>query len=150
VPEIDLLQQLILHEGQRGRPYKDEKGHWTIGIGRNLDANPLTDEEQRYLAMNDVNRAVRTLRLRLPWFETLDPIRQRVLIDLAFNMGIDGLLGFHNMLSTLQQAIRTGHPADYAEAADHLVDSKWAREDVGAERRDRLEHMLRTGEAPRL
>lgn len=35
-------------EGTKFHPYKDTKHIWTIGVGRNIEANPLTREEMSF------------------------------------------------------------------------------------------------------
>src|SRR4051812_9259912 len=98
-----LFNQIRFHEGTRTKPYRDTVGKITIGIGRNLTDVGLSEDEINYLLTNDLKKVVDQLNSRLPWWSNLDVIRQRVLIDMAFNMGINGLLGFTNTL----EAIRT-------------------------------------------
>ncbi len=144
-PVIDhdarLIEQLRLHEGERRKPYRDTVGKLTIGIGRNLDDKGLRRDEIEYLLANDIADARRELDRYLPWWRGLDPIRQRVLIDMMFNMGPGGpqrggLLSFVNTLSNIRQG-------RYAEAADMMLASKWAQQ-VGR-RAVRLATMMRTG-----
>ena len=145
VAEIDhgarLVAQLRLHEGERQYPYRDTVGKLTIGIGRNLDAKGLSRDEREYLLANDIAEARANLDRYLPWWRGLDPIRQRVLIDMMINMGPGapsqgGLLSFVNTLSNIRQG-------RYAEAADMMLASKWAQQ-VGR-RAVRLATMMRTG-----
>lgn len=136
-----LVAQLRLHEGERERAYRDTEGNLTIGIGRNLDDKGLRRDEIEYLLANDIADARRELDRYLPWWRGLDPVRQRVLIDMMFNMGpgapgLGGLLSFVNTLSNIRQG-------RYAEAADMMLASKWAQQ-VGR-RAVRLATMMRTG-----
>ena len=133
----ELRAQLILHEGIRLKPYRDTVGKLTIGVGRNLTDRGISQGEAMELLENDIAACVGALNHALPWFPTLDPMRQRVLIDLCFNLGRDGLLLFHRML----EAIRV---ADYSLAAKELRASKWAHQ-VQASRVLRLTKMLETG-----
>lgn len=139
--EARLGDQLRLHEGERERAYRDTEGNLTIGIGRNLDAKGLSRDEREYLLANDIADARRELDRYLPWWRGLDPIRQRVLIDMMFNMGPGapdrgGLLSFVNTLSEIRRG-------NYAIAADMMLASKWASQ-VGR-RAVRLATMMRTG-----
>lgn len=93
------------------------KGHPTIGIGRALDVHGLSALESLALARNDIATVEYVLAARIPWFQSLDDPRQRVLCNIAFNCGADGLLAFKNMLA----AVQVGH---YHLAAVHLQDSK--------------------------
>ena len=84
----------------------------------------------------DIAAAIGSLSARVRCFDALDPVRQRALINLTFNIGIEAVLGFHKMLSALIQQ-------DYETAAKELLFSRYAVQ-VGA-RATRLAHMLRTG-----
>ncbi len=156
--------QLILHEGLRLKPYKCPAGKWTVGVGRNLEAKGLTKEEKErilgvgglsklevidvllergisenealFLLRNDIAEVTAQLE-RFDWFRALGPVRRKVLIDMCFNLGMAGLLGFQKMIEALKRA-------DYERAADEMVNSKWYGQ-VG-ERGRRLERMMRTGE----
>ncbi len=131
-----LLAEIRRDEGVRRRPYRDTVGKLTIGVGRNLDDLGLSDDEIDHLLINDISRSVADLDRALPWWRTLSPARRRVMVNMAFNLGITKLLGFTNTL----RAIRRG---DYAAAARGMLASKWAGQ-VGARAR-RLAEMMRNG-----
>jgi lysozyme len=131
-----LLAQIILHEGKRFKPYKDTVGKLTIGVGRNLTDVGLSEDEINYLLVNDLKKVEDQLDNNLPWWKDLDVIRQRVLIDMAFNMGIRGLLGFTNTLKAV-------HEMRWNAAAEGMRQSKWAKQ-VG-NRAKRLAQMMETG-----
>jgi lysozyme len=133
---MDIFQQLLRDEGLRLHPYVDTVGKTTIGVGRNLIDKGITSDEANILLKNDVEEAETTLRNRLPWFESLDPIRQAVLVNMTFNMGFEGLSEFTKMLSAAAQG-------NWAEAAKEMSDSVWARE-VG-ERAERLSAQMANG-----
>lgn len=131
-----LLKQLDLHEGLELKPYKDTVGKLTIGVGRNLTDRGISKEEAYYLLRNDVAIAITELDKNLSWWKGLDEIRQRVLADMCFNLGITKLLGFKNTL----ELIRKG---DYESAASAMLNSLWAKQVKG--RATRLANMMRTG-----
>lgn len=133
-----LLSELERDEGLRLKPYRDTVGKLTIGVGRNLDDVGISEEEARQLLANDVERTVAGLDAALPWWRQLDPVRGRVIVNMAFNVGVDGLLKFHNTLA----AVQTGN---YVGAANGMLSSRWATQ-VG-ERAKRLSAMMATGEA---
>jgi lysozyme len=114
----DLRDELTLDEGVKSRPYTDTVGNVTIGRGRNLSAVGLSLDEIEYLWANDVARACVDLDAHLAWWRTLPAQQQRVMINLAFNMGIDGLLSFEHFLDAMQRQ-------DWIVAAGELQDSKW-------------------------
>jgi lysozyme len=132
-------QQIIRHEGILLFPHQDTTGHLTIGVGRNLKERGISRPEAVYLMRNDILDAVAALNNSLSWWRSLDPIRQRVLIDMAFNLGITGLLKFNLMLSHI-------HQGEYDKAAKGMLNSHWAQQ-VG-QRATRLARMMETGKEP--
>lgn len=134
-----MIRQLRLHEGERLKPYRCTAGKLTIGIGRNLEDRGITAEESAYLLSNDIDSHWRELVRALPWVEQLDEVRQRVLLDMAFNLGIVGLLGFKNTLATIQAG-------DYERGAAMMLQSRWAGQ-VG-QRAVRLSRMMAMGTEP--
>jgi lysozyme len=136
----DIIEQLILHEGEVAHAYADSLGYLTIGVGRLIDkrrGGGLRPEEIRLLLANDIEAVRRGLDERLPWWRGLSEVRRKVLIDMAFNLGVEGLMKFRNTLA----AVEAG---DYARAADGMLASRWAGQ-VKA-RAERLAQMMRTGE----
>lgn len=136
-----MIRQLRLHEGERLKPYRCTAGKLTIGIGRNLEDRGITAAESAYLLGNDIDHHWRELVKALPWVEQLDEVRQHVLLDMAFNLGIAGLLGFKNTLATIKAG-------DFQKASVMMLDSRWAKQ-VGG-RADRLATMMATGKAPKI
>ena len=132
-----LISQLELEEGCLIRLYNDTQGIPTIGIGRNLRDTGVSKEEAYYLCSNDIDRIVNALQSDIPQFNSLDDVRQRVLVDIAFNVGVSGLLLFKNMLS----AISVGN---WQDAHDQLLNSLAARQ--APNRYNRLAQMLLTGQ----
>ena len=130
-----LRQQLILHENLRLFPYVDTVGKTSIGIGRNLTDRGISHAEARILLDNDINAALDDLTV-FAWFSLLDAVRQRVFVDLCFNMGLTRLLGFEKMLAAAVAG-------QWETAAAELLDSHYAQQ-VG-DRAVRLAAMLRTG-----
>jgi len=131
-----LRSQLIAHEGLRLRMYQDSLGIPTIGVGRNLRDKGLTNSEAMLLLDNDITECVDDLVHAFPWFLGLDVVRQRVLIDLRFNLGSAGLLKFQKFLAAV-------NAKDYHGAAVELLNSIWAAQ-VG-QRAIALAEMMRTG-----
>ncbi len=132
-----LREQLRLHEGVRLFPYVDSVGKITIGCGRNLSDKGISEAEARQFLDADINNAILDMAT-FPWFATLDPVRQRALVDLCFNIGLPRLRGFRKMLDACARQ-------EWTRAAHELLDSTYA-EQVGKRART-LAHMLKTGEA---
>src|SRR5687768_16486678 len=101
-----LTKQLRRDEGEVLNAYQDHLGYWTIGVGRLIDKRKgggITSEEAAYLLSNDIDRKRAELVKRLPWVVTLDEARLGVLVNMAFQMGVDGLLGFKNTLAMVKE-----------------------------------------------
>ena len=154
----DLIEKLIVAEGLRLQVYKDTLGIDTIGIGRNLEDRGITKEELAdldiptiehvyeygiteadavYLAENDVQIVEEELVRAHPCVDRLDSVRQLILIDMAFNMGVPRLCKFKKMWA----AVECG---DYPTAAKEMLDSRWAKQVKG--RATKLANAMHNGE----
>ena len=154
----DFLNKLIAHEGLRLQVYKDTLGIDTIGIGRNLKDRGITDEELEwmdipsidtvyehgiteadamYLAQNDVQIVEEELVRAHPCVEELDAVRQLILIDMAFNMGVPRLSKFKKMWAAI-------HENKFDVAAKEMLDSRWATQVKS--RSTKLAHAMHHGE----
>ena len=147
------LSQLKRHEGEHregGRhvAYRCPAGALTIGWGHNLDAKPvrglgpgssLSDAEAESLLRADLADIAARLDLRLAWWRGLGPARAAVLLNMAFNLGLAGLLGFRRMLAAARAQ-------RFEEAAAEMLDSRWAAQ-VGR-RAHELAAQMRTGRWP--
>jgi lysozyme len=141
-----LKMELMADEGVVLHAYKDSVGVETIGIGRNIDpvhGGGISTVEAMYLLDNDIRRTWMSLRAALPWIDALSDGRQRALVNMAFNLGVNGLLDFHNMLEAMRNE-------DWVGAVKELFNSKWAYQvDDGPGkhpgRADRLAALIQNG-----
>ncbi len=83
--KIALAARLVREEGLRLKPYRDEVGKLTIGIGRNLEDVGISDSEANFMLGSDISRTEAGLDASLPWWRKLDDVRQSVMMDMAFN-----------------------------------------------------------------
>ena len=126
------IEKLIKHEGIVLNVYKDSLGIDTIGIGRNLedrgitqeelddlDIPSITEEDAVYLATNDIEIVEEELCRAHSCIEELDAVRQLVVMDMAFNMGVPRLCKFKKMWAAI-------YDGDYNTAAVEMLDSRWA------------------------
>lgn len=151
VDRVKLIDELIRDECRGGKPelkmYPDSKGIPTIGIGHNLRDKGISNAVAFLIAHEDIDEVEAALTDHLPWWTKLDEVRQRVLVNMAFNMGVGPapenptgkLLTFVHTLALIE----TG---DYDAAADHMVQSAWFKQ-VGV-RAVRLVEAMRTGAMP--
>lgn len=125
-----LEAQLRIDEGLRYRPYQDSRGHWTAGIGHNLDAHgidptklpdPIPDAMIEEWFAKDISDAEAALNRNLPAWNGFSDARQRAILNLCFNMGWPILSTFRNTLSAMLAG-------DWGGAADDLLASKYAEE----------------------
>ena len=146
----ELVEQLKRHEGWRASEYLDTEGVPTNGYGHNLRANPtglgirlprtITRQMGEDLLIEDIEKTVDSLNKTWPHFAVMKHgARRDVLINMAFNLGVAKFMGFRGVL----MAVESG---DYEEAAEEMLDSKWARQ-VG-KRADELARIMRRGFYP--
>lgn len=136
----DGLAKLIQHEGEILHAYQDSLGFWTIGVGHLIDkrkGGSIPQRISRLLLADDIATKTAQCRAAFDWFDGLDATRQDAIVNLAFNMGINGLKGFSKMLDAISRQ-------DWKQAAVELADSKWAKQ-VGSNRRDDLMDALELG-----
>jgi lysozyme len=132
-----LFDQIEEHEGFRERPYKDSEGHWTCGIGWSLETGPpMSRDTARFIMASQVRTVWAELQQRLPWILEIDQVRAGVLIEMAFQMGVAGLMGFTKMLAACEAM-------DWDTAAAEMLASKWAAQTP--ERAATLAAQMRTG-----
>jgi lysozyme len=138
--KTELVRQLKGDEGVRSTVYRDSLGFWTIGVGRLVDGSKagsgLRPDEITYLLNNDIDDRINALAKALPWFQDLDDARRGVLLNMAFQLGTEGLLGFKATLSL----VRDGK---YGEAAAAMLQSLWAKQTP--ERAKRMSEQMRSG-----
>ena len=135
----DSYTQLKRDEGEVLHAYQDHLGYWTIGIGILVDRRKgggLRPEESEFIFRNRLKLLDAELSDRLPWIYKLDPARKGVLINMAFQMGVSGLLGFKNTLAMVEAG-------RYGDAAKLMLESKWARQTPA--RAQRLSNQMATG-----
>jgi len=137
---MNLKDQLIRDEGVVRHAYEDSLGFTTIGVGRLIDVRRgggLSPAEIDFLLTNDIGEKTAQVLEALPWATDLNEPRFAVLVNMAFQMGIRGLLGFSGMLA----AVKDG---DYKAAAEHMLDSKWEKQTP--DRAHRLANQMESGE----
>lgn len=129
------------NEGFRCERYKCTRGFWTVGFGHNLDASgkripKITLKDAEALFAEDFNKHLEQAK-KLHIFNYLDEVRQLVLIDMVFQMGLRGVRKFQKTMGLILDD-------NYVKASYELLDSRYAREDSPA-RAERNSKLLRTG-----
>ena len=143
---MNLKQQLEFEEGRRLKAYTCTAGHKTIGIGHNLDVKPafngqripdiISDQICDLIFDRDIEDTI--IQLNFVWLANtkLDPARRDAVINMCFQLGINGVMKFKLMLNALERS-------DWVAAKAHALDSSWAKQTP--ERAERVAEQLLTG-----
>jgi lysozyme len=139
-------KQIKYEEGLRLKAYRCSEGKLTIGYGWNIDANPtfegkpipriITKEFAEKLLIYSISIAEQGLLKNLPWTINLDPARRDALLNMSFQIGIDGLLKFKTSLPLIKEG-------KYQNAAVNLLKSLWAKQTP--ERAKRVTNQIASG-----
>ncbi len=136
-----IVDDLVSDEGFRPKAYRDHLGKLTIGIGFLIDPDePGAIEMPRSVAnlwmLTILNERRTALDAAIPWWTQLSDGRQRALLNMAYQLGVAGLLKFKIMLALLEGQI-------WKAAAEEALDSRWARQTP--DRAKRITELLRNG-----
>lgn len=139
----DMEKELIRDEGLILHVYKDPGSGFAIGVGRNITTQgvsakeraelgitdehlveggiPITREQAMGLLITDITDRAHQLDVKQPWWRTLTPARQRVLINMAHQMGTTGM-GKKQWLAV--SMLRKGQYTDFGAA---LLGTQWGK-----------------------
>jgi len=148
---MTLYEFIEKHEGRRKKPYKCPAGKLTIGVGHNIDANPLPPDIQNYLTKYgyitedmidrlydiDVRHATADCKVLFPQFETFSEARQWALINFVFQLGFTGAKKFTRSVKAINEA-------RWDDAARYMMQSLWAKQTPL--RAKRITRIIKTGE----
>lgn len=135
-----IASMLRREESEVLHAYQDHLGYWTIGVGILIDKRKgggLLPEESEFLLQNRIRICSEKIAAALPWFAGLNAARQGVLVGMAFQMGVDGLLAFKNTLRYVERG-------QYEAAAAGMMRSLWAEQTPA--RAKRMARQMETGE----
>ncbi len=133
-----LIEDLKRDEGCRLTAYKDTVGVWTVGVGHaHVEPGTVWTQAQANAQLAaDIAHIEASLDVHLPWWRTLDDVRQDVIANMAFNLGVASLMTFGNTLGHVKRG-------EWELAAEGMLASKWAAQVHG--RAMRLAEQMRTG-----
>lgn len=114
------IEQLKRHEGLKLKPYKCTEGKLTIGYGRNLEDRGITKSEAEEMLLTDMCEVEEHL-FNEGLLSDLNDARKAVLINMGFQLGIQGLFGFKRMIAAVDSK-------QFELAAKEMLDSKWAKQ----------------------
>lgn len=131
---VEKLNKLLEQdEGFRQFPYRDTKGILTIGFGFNLESDGLPKPIAELWLDFKLQAIESELNAQLPLYGLLNDVRRIVLLNIAFNVGVQGLMGFRHMLAALDDG-------NYELAAKEILGSELAQN-----RKERLAYLMETG-----
>jgi lysozyme len=128
-----MMEELKRDEGFRGCAYLCTAGKITFGFGHNIQDNPIPENIAEDILLNDIIQCLDACEKFFPWFYQLSDVRQRVIINMIFNLGAEGVSKFKKMIAAIEKN-------DFELAAREMEDSKWYTQ-VG-DRAKRLVHMM--------
>ena len=114
----------VVYDDATGRPLRQGDtiiGHPTIGYGQNVAGHGIPDWIADLLLYIEIRERTAKVRSHLYWFDDMPPAIQRVIINMSFQLGIDGLMKFRGVLGNMEKR-------DFAAAADGMLNSLWARQ----------------------
>jgi lysozyme len=126
-PEVleHIKKQLIIDEGVRLDVYEDSLGNLTVGVGHLVQEKDqltfgqvITQKHCDALFAADLSRTIYSCERDIDGWNAFPDEIQEILVNMAYNLGITGLLKFVNTLKFLRNH-------QYDEAADALIDSRW-------------------------
>lgn len=136
-----IFEDLMRDEGFRPEMYQDHLGFWTIGIGFMIDTDhpghiKMTKAVANLWLLEIISERKKSLDDAIPWWRNLDDGRQRALLNMAYQLGVTGLLNFEKTLTHLEAG-------RYSQAAEEALDSRWASQTPN--RAARVAELIRNG-----
>lgn len=118
---MSLIDRLIDHEGLKLKPYTCSAGKLTIGVGRNIEDRGISEEEAMMMLQNDIIACRKECYSNFIWYGEMDELRQEVILEMCFNLGITRLKSFKKMLKACELK-------NYTLASQEMLTSLWARQ----------------------
>ena len=137
----NVKQSIKQHEGLRLKPYKCPANKLTIGYGRNIEDNGISQSEADILLENDINNTYIELSSQLELnyyfeFEKLPKNVQDVLLEMAFQLGVPRFMKFKKTIGLIKQSA-------YFEASIEMLNSLWAKQTP--KRAKKLSNLMKGG-----
>ena len=120
--EAELLERIKKFEGYRRYAYRCSLDHLTIGYGTMIeDGGHGIPEFVAELLLRDYLETIQTRLKAHDWFNALNEPRQHCILEMAYQMGVEGVLAFKMMIQSLKDK-------DWEGARTNALDSLWAKQ----------------------
>ena len=113
--------KIVMEEDSVNKMYLCPAGYRTIGIGHNLDVNPISDEAIDVIFRDDLNKVVEQLDEYFAWWRQKPTTVQVVLLDFVFNVGIGTARKFKHTMGMMERG-------EYKSASYALLQSLYAKQ----------------------
>ena len=139
-------KQIYDEEGEVLHAYQDSLGYWTIGVGHLIDkrkGGAISIAASRFILAEDIAAKTAQLVDALPWTATLDEARFAALLNMAFQLGVAGVLKFPKMLAALRRGDGDEVRRQALERNTLLDEDEWSEQTPA--RAKRVAEQLATG-----
>ena len=131
-------QIIAVEEGFSPRVYMDTEGYPTVGYGLKVGGKdlpfdafaqfPLMPESVAFAWLDSLVADLDWELKDYDWFRSMSETRQAVVISMAYQLGMSGLLKFRNTIEYFKDQ-------DYQAAAIEMLDSRWYQQTPNRARR---------------
>ena len=118
----NIIETVKKHEGFEPRPYKCPTGHDTIGYGFKMSDLYIEEDIAHEMLVRILSHKEKQMRDTFDWIDDMPILIQEVVLNMCFQMGVNGVSKFKKMIRAMKNE-------EWADAANEMLDSKWARSD---------------------
>ena len=118
---MSLIDNIKISEGFRSKVYQCTAGYDTIGYGFAIKDLELDEDICDMILERKIAKLVKRVGDRLPYLCTVPIEVHDVLVEMAYQMGVSGLLKFKKTLMYIETK-------DYKDASVEMLDSRWAKQ----------------------
>lgn len=120
---------LEFEEGYREHPYYCSENFPTIGIGQRIGPKGADlswyqftcSHRTAYAWLSETIYDLEEDLNKFDWFNSLNSDRKTIIISMAYQLGVEGLLKFRKMIAAIENK-------DWNEVGRQALDSKWAKQ----------------------
>ena len=118
---IDLEKEIKEHEGYRSTVYRCTEGYETIGYGFAIKDLYLTEEVCDIILKQKIAELELRIHQKFDWYKNSPKEVKNVVLNMCYQMGVRGFSKFKKTIYYLETE-------QYTEAADEMLDSRWAKQ----------------------